>query len=78
MVGIVGGCGQGGGHGALQGLYGLAADNTLEFEVVTAKGEHLKAAPTENADLYWAFNNGGGRTTPLSCRKRPKPMQMVA
>ncbi|KAI4116925.1 MAG: hypothetical protein LQ345_002743 [Seirophora villosa] len=61
-VGIVGGYVQGGGHGALEGLYGLAADNTLEFEVVTAKGEHSKATPTENADLYWALNGGGGST----------------
>ena len=61
-VGIVGGYVQGGGHGALQGAYGLAADNTLEFEVVTADGRHLVASPTKNQDLYWALNGGGGGT----------------
>ncbi|KAJ0417855.1 hypothetical protein BJY00DRAFT_315457 [Aspergillus carlsbadensis] len=61
-VGIVGGYVQGGGHGALQGAYGLAADNTLEFEVVTTDGRHLIASPTENQDLFWALNGGGGGT----------------
>ena len=61
-VGIAGGYVQGGGHGALEGLYGLAADNTLEFEVVTAAGKFVNATPTENADLYWALNGGGGGT----------------
>ncbi|KAL4787089.1 hypothetical protein BJX76DRAFT_345774 [Aspergillus varians] len=61
-VGLVGGYVQGGGHGPLQGAYGLAADNTLEFEVVTADGRHIVATPTENEDLYWALNGGGGGT----------------
>ncbi|KAI0128340.1 FAD binding domain-containing protein [Xylariales sp. AK1849] len=34
-VGIAGGYVTGGGHGPLMGRYGLAADNSLEFEVVT-------------------------------------------
>lgn len=61
-VGIVGGYVQGGGHGPLEGLYGLAADNTLEYEVITGKGEHLVASPTNNSDLYWALSGGGGGT----------------
>lgn len=61
-VGIVGGYVQGGGHGALEGAYGLGADNTLEFEVVTTDGSHLVASPAENSDLYWALNGGGGST----------------
>ncbi|KAL9121202.1 MAG: hypothetical protein Q9187_002238 [Circinaria calcarea] len=61
-VGIVGGYVQGAGHGPLEGIYGLGADNTLEFEVVTANGKHLVATPTENSDLYWALNGGGGST----------------
>ena len=44
------------------GAYGLAADNTLEWEVVTAEGEHLLATPELNSDLYWALSGGGGGT----------------
>ncbi|KAI0179037.1 hypothetical protein GGR52DRAFT_569941 [Hypoxylon sp. FL1284] len=61
-VGLAGGYVAGAGHGPLEGLYGLAADNTLEFEVVTTEGKHLVASPTENSDLYWALNGGGGST----------------
>lgn len=59
-VGIAGGYLQGAGHGPLLGTYGLAADNTLEVEVVTVDGKHLVASPTQNADLFWALNGGGG------------------
>ncbi|OAQ98856.1 hypothetical protein LLEC1_01718 [Akanthomyces lecanii] len=59
-VGIAGGYLQGAGHGPLLGTYGLAADNTLEVEVVTVDGQHLVASPTQNADLFWALNGGGG------------------
>ncbi|KAL9117321.1 MAG: hypothetical protein Q9187_006141 [Circinaria calcarea] len=50
------------GHGPLEGIYGLGANNTLEFEVVTADGRHLVATPTKNSHLYWALNSGGGGT----------------
>ncbi|CAI4213046.1 unnamed protein product [Parascedosporium putredinis] len=43
-------------------LYGLSADNVLEWEVVTAEGVHLVATPSENSDLYWALSGGGGGT----------------
>ncbi|KAH8883264.1 FAD-binding domain-containing protein [Thozetella sp. PMI_491] len=59
-VGLAGGYTQGGGHSALSTNFGLAADNTLEFEVVTASGEILRASKTENPDLYWALSGGGG------------------
>lgn len=61
-VGIVGGYTQGGGHSSMSNLYGVAADNVLEWEVVTATGEHLVATPEENSDLYWALSGGGGGT----------------
>ena len=61
-VGLSGGYTQGAGHGPLNGAYGLAADNTLEWEVVTAQGEHLIATPERNSDLYWALSGGGGGT----------------
>lgn len=37
-VGVAGGYIQGGGHSPLAGIYGLAADSALEFDVVTADG----------------------------------------
>ncbi|KAF9697449.1 hypothetical protein EKO04_004690 [Ascochyta lentis] len=53
---------QGGGHSILSNQFGLAADQTLSFEVVTAEGELVTASPTENSDLYWALSGGGGGT----------------
>lgn len=61
-VGMVGGYVQSGGHGPLAASYGMAADNTLEFEVVTVDGRHLIASPTQNPDLYWALSGGGAGT----------------
>ncbi len=61
-VGIAGGYTQGGGHSALSSKFGLAADQTLEWEVVTADGELVKANANENEDLYWALSGGGGGT----------------
>ena len=61
-VGITGGYTQGGGHSALSSKYGLAADQTLEWEVVLADGTFVKASRTENQDLYWALSGGGGGT----------------
>jgi hypothetical protein len=61
-VGIAGGYTQGGGHSALSTSFGLAADNVLEWEVVTATGKFVKANSEENSDLYWALNGGGGST----------------
>ncbi|RYO76372.1 hypothetical protein DL762_007065 [Monosporascus cannonballus] len=61
-VGVAGGYTQGGGHSSLSSQYGLAADNVLEWEVVTASGEHLIATPRSNEDLYWALSGGGGGT----------------
>ncbi|EOO01312.1 putative isoamyl alcohol protein [Phaeoacremonium minimum UCRPA7] len=61
-VGVAGGYTQGGGHSALSTTFGLAADQTLEFEIVTATGQFVKASRTENADLHWALSGGGGGT----------------
>lgn len=61
-VGLAGGFTQGGGHSALSTQFGLAADQTLSFEVVTANGDIVTASPSENSDLYWALSGGGGGT----------------
>ncbi|KAJ7053797.1 FAD binding domain protein [Mycena amicta] len=61
-VGIAGGYTQGGGHSALASKHGLAADQTLQWEVVTGTGEYLVANRQNNSDLYWALSGGGGGT----------------
>ena len=50
----------GGGLGWLMGKHGLALDNLLSVEIVTAEGKVLKASADENADLFWALRGGGG------------------
>ncbi|KAI0410955.1 FAD binding domain-containing protein [Xylaria grammica] len=59
-VAIGGGYTPGGGHSLLSSKYGLAADNVLEWDVVTASGRRITATPYDNADLYWALSGGGG------------------
>jgi FAD/FMN-containing dehydrogenase len=61
-VGLAGGFTQGGGHSALSTQFGLAADQTLSFDVVTAKGDIVTASASQNSDLYWALSGGGGGT----------------
>ena len=61
-VGLAGGYTQGGGHSPLSSKFGMAADQALEWEVVTGTGEYLIASPSQNADLYWALSGGGGGT----------------
>jgi hypothetical protein len=61
-VGLAGGFTQGGGHSALSTTFGLAADQTLSFDVVTANGDLVTASATQNTDLYWALSGGGGGT----------------
>jgi FAD/FMN-containing dehydrogenase len=50
----------GGGLGWLMSRYGLALDNLLGAEIVTAEGEVLRASADENPDLFWALRGGGG------------------
>ncbi|KAK3674091.1 hypothetical protein LTR78_005938 [Recurvomyces mirabilis] len=61
-VGIAGGYTQGGGHSALASKHGLAADQVLEWEVITGTGDYLVANRQQNSDLYWALSGGGGGT----------------
>ncbi|SPO06099.1 related to isoamyl alcohol oxidase [Cephalotrichum gorgonifer] len=61
-VGISGGLIQGGGHGPLTTLYGMAADNVLEFDVLTAAGEYLTVNAENEPSLFWALKGGGPST----------------
>ena len=49
----------GGGHGYLQGQYGLVGDQILEARVVLADGSCVTASEDENKDLFWALRGAG-------------------
>jgi FAD/FMN-containing dehydrogenase len=64
----------GGGFGWLMGKHGLAIDNLVSAEVVTAAGDVLTASDTDNEDLFWAIRGGGGNfgvATSLEFRAHP-------
>ncbi|MFL6015587.1 MAG: FAD-binding oxidoreductase [Gaiellaceae bacterium] len=50
----------GGGLGWLMAKYGLAADNLLAVELVTAEGDVLRVDAASHPDLFWAVRGGGG------------------
>lgn len=50
----------GGGFGLASRAWGLASDNVLAVQVVTADGNVRMADASEHADLYWACRGGGG------------------
>ncbi|MEU6098748.1 FAD-binding oxidoreductase [Streptomyces sp. NPDC047079] len=56
----VGGFVLGGGTGWLDRAFGLAVDNLLGVELVTADGTPLLATADENPELFWALHGGGG------------------
>ncbi|RIK45090.1 MAG: FAD-binding protein [Chloroflexi bacterium] len=56
----VGGFLLGGGSGWLDRKLGLACDNLLAVELVTAAGSVVRASEQENPELFWALHGGGG------------------
>ena len=50
----------GGGLGWLMAKYGLAVDNLLAVELVTAEGDILHVDATSHGHLFWALRGSGG------------------
>ena len=67
----------GGGLGWLMAKHGLAADNLLAVELVTAEGEVLDVTEDSAPDLFWALRGGGGNfgiATTFTYRAHPLDM----
>ncbi|MCD6725865.1 MAG: FAD-binding oxidoreductase [Solirubrobacteraceae bacterium] len=50
----------GGGSGWLERKHGLACDNLIAVELVTAASDRVRASESEHPELFWALHGGGG------------------
>src|SRR4249919_933290 len=68
----------GGGLGWLMAKHGLAADNLLAVELVTAEGDVLDVDATSHPDLFWALRGCGGNFgVATSFTYRLHPLEMI-
>ena len=56
----IGGHALGGGFGLASRAWGLASDNLVSVQIVTADGKTLTADSSHHSDLFWACRGGGG------------------
>ncbi|MEU7038618.1 FAD-binding oxidoreductase [Streptomyces sp. NPDC046237] len=77
----VGGFTLGGGSGWLERKFGLACDNLLAAELITAEGKHVHTDAEKNPELFWALHGGGGNfgvATSLTLRLHELPEMSIA
>ena len=77
----VGGFVLGGGGGWMDRKFGLASDNLVSVELVTADGESVVASEAENPELFWALHGGGGNfgiATAITLRLHELPVASAA
>jgi FAD/FMN-containing dehydrogenase len=68
----------GGGLGWLMGRYGMAVDNLVSVELVTADGKVANVTAETDPDLFWGLRGGGGNFgVAVSLEYRAHPLTTV-
>ena len=71
----------GGGIGRLMRPFGLAIDNVVSAQIVTADGQLRHLSEKDNPDLFWAIRGGGGNfgvVTAFEYRLHPLAHEVLA